>query len=318
MIFKYDVENYLNMTKNAGPVGLCKMMVYFLHPRLMPIGIFRISSFFYRSNIKILAQVFSYFNQIFFGLEISPKVKIGPGFFMPHCRSTVIGAKAIGDNVTIYQNVTIGAKYLDFDYNSETRPTIGSNVIIGTGATVLGGVKIGEGARIGPHTLVTTDIEPSTKYINAQNKNSGINFGVITKAQPEILNFKGRGDDRGLLVAIEAIADVPFEIKRVYYIFDTRTDVRRGFHAHRNLKQVAIALKGSCKFMIDDGDKQSHYVLDQPTQGLLLHGFLWREMYDFSDDCVLLVLADQYYDENDYIRSFDEFKKMTTLNKGQI
>ena len=309
MIFKSDVENYLNMTKKSGSVGLMKMIIYFFFFFFTPNGIFRLSSFFYRMNIQILAQILSYINQILFGLEISPKVKIGPGFFMPHCRATVIGAKEIGDNVTIYQNVTIGAKYLDFDYNSSTRPTIGNNVIIGTGATVLGGVKIGEGARIGPHALVMTDIEPNTKFVLTQNSNSS-SLCDLAQTKPEILNFKDICDARGALVAIEAIKVIPFEIKRIYYIFNTKTAVRRGFHAHRNLKQVAIAIHGSCKFLIDSGAEQSHYELNSPVQGLLIEGLLWREMYEFTDDCVLLVLANQYFDENDYIRNYDEFKKM--------
>ncbi|MBC7457246.1 MAG: WxcM-like domain-containing protein, partial [Bdellovibrionaceae bacterium] len=76
------------------------------------------------------------------------------------------------------------------------------------------------------------------------------------------------------------------------------------------LKQVAIAVHGSCKFLIDNGIEQSHYELNNPAEGLLIEGLLWREMYEFSDDCVLLVLANQYFDENDYIRNYDEFKKM--------
>jgi serine acetyltransferase len=310
MIFKSDVENYLSKTKKSGSVNLITMLIYFFHPRLTPIGIFRISSFFYRMNIQILAQLFSYINQILFGLEISPKVKIGPGFFMPHCRATVIGAKEIGNNVTIYQNVTIGAKYLDFNYNSDTRPSIGNNVIIGTGATVLGGVKVGEGSRIGPHALVTTDVEPNTKHVLMHNNHIST-VCDLKYSKPEIIDFKNMVDDRGVLVAVEAIKDVPFEIKRIYYIYGTKAAVRRGFHAHRNLKQVAIAVNGSCKFLIDNGEVHTHYELNNPAQGLLIDGLLWREMYDFSDDCVLLVLANQYFDENDYVRNYDEFKKMT-------
>ena len=117
------------------------------------------------------------------------------------------------------------------------------------------------------------------------------------------------GDDRGSLVALEEENNIPFSIKRVYYIFDTKEGVRRGFHAHKKLKQVAIAVKGSCRFLLDDGTERIEVVLDNPAQGLLSESCIWREMYDFSSDCVLMVLADCYYDENDYIRDYDDFLK---------
>ncbi|MCK6876072.1 FdtA/QdtA family cupin domain-containing protein [Enterobacter bugandensis] len=115
------------------------------------------------------------------------------------------------------------------------------------------------------------------------------------------------GDDRGSLVALEEENNIPFSIKRVYYIFDTKEGVRRGFHAHKKLKQVAIAVKGSCRFLLDDGTEKIEVVLDNPAQGLLIESCIWREMYDFSSDCVLMVLADSHYDENDYIRDYDAF-----------
>lgn len=117
------------------------------------------------------------------------------------------------------------------------------------------------------------------------------------------------GDDCGSLVALEEENNIPFSIKRVYYIFDTKEGVRRGFHAHKKLKQVAIAVKGSCRFLLDDGTERIEVVLDNPAQGLLIESCIWREMYDFSSDCVLMVLADCHYDENDYIRDYDDFLK---------
>ena len=115
------------------------------------------------------------------------------------------------------------------------------------------------------------------------------------------------------MIALEKEHNIPFDIKRVYYIFDTTDGVRRGFHAHKNLKQLAICVKGSCKFLLDDGISQEVYTLDKPTIGLYLEGLIWREMFDFSDDCVLMVLADAYYDEVDYIRSYQDFT--TEVNK---
>ena len=123
----------------------------------------------------------------------------------------------------------------------------------------------------------------------------------------ELISFQTLGDERGSLIAIEEGYNAPFEIKRVYYIFNTKKDVVRGYHAHINLKQIAIAVKGSCTFVIDNGQKREEILLDNPNKGLLIEGLIWREMKDFSEDCVLLVIASEHYDENDYIRDYQKF-----------
>jgi len=123
----------------------------------------------------------------------------------------------------------------------------------------------------------------------------------------KLIPLQTHDDPRGSLVAIEENKNLPFTVKRVYYLYNTQLGVRRGFHAHKNLKQLAIVVKGSCRFLLDDGSERTDVLLDSPTQGLLIESMVWREMYDFSEDCVLLVLADQLYDENDYIRSYEEF-----------
>ena len=125
-----------------------------------------------------------------------------------------------------------------------------------------------------------------------------------------IINFKSLGDARGDLISLESKKEIPFEIKRVYYIFDTQNDVIRGLHAHKELKQVAIVLKGSCQFLLDNGVCKESVILSNPHQGLLIDSFLWREMSDFSEDCVLIVLASAHYDESDYIREYDQFIKL--------
>ena len=126
----------------------------------------------------------------------------------------------------------------------------------------------------------------------------------------KFIDFDIKGDERGKLIAIEQFKDIPFEIKRVYYIFDTKSGVRRGYHAHKNLEQVAICVSGSCKFVLDNGkERVENIILDSTNKGLFIGKMIWREMYDFSDDCVLLLLASEYYDENDYIRNYEEFLK---------
>jgi dTDP-4-dehydrorhamnose 3,5-epimerase-like enzyme len=123
----------------------------------------------------------------------------------------------------------------------------------------------------------------------------------------KLIQLKSCGDERGSLIALEEKSNIPFKIKRVYYMFNTTEGVRRGYHAHKTLKQVAIAVRGSCKFMLDDGAEKIEVTLNHPAQGLLIESFMWREMFDFSEDCVLMVLADQIYDEVDYVRNYDQF-----------
>lgn len=119
--------------------------------------------------------------------------------------------------------------------------------------------------------------------------------------------FPPHGDDRGQLIAIEEQKDLPFDIKRVYYIYDTLADVRRGFHAHKKLEQILICVSGSCKIHLDNGFDTAEVTLDKPYEGLYISNDMWREMYDFSEGAVLLVLASEYYDELDYIRNYEDF-----------
>ena len=119
--------------------------------------------------------------------------------------------------------------------------------------------------------------------------------------------FPPHGDDRGQLGAIEAMKDLPFEVRRVYYIYDTLPGVRRGFHAHLNLQQILLCVNGSCKIHLDNGTDTAEVTLDKPNVGLYISNDMWREMYDFTPGTVLLVLASEYYDEADYIRNYDVF-----------
>jgi UDP-2-acetamido-3-amino-2,3-dideoxy-glucuronate N-acetyltransferase len=134
------------------------------------------------------------------------------------------------------------------------------------------------------------------------------------------ISFDLLSNDTGSLVSLEALKNIPFPIKRVYYIFDTKSGVVRGRHAHTKLSQVLIAVSGSCKVKNFDGKCEEIYTLDNPNKGLYIGQNIWREMFDFSTDCVLVVLADEYYDEDDYIRDYDKFLKniLTQDLKGRI
>lgn len=131
----------------------------------------------------------------------------------------------------------------------------------------------------------------------------------------EKVNLVSHGDSRGQLIAIEEYDEIPFMIKRVYYIYDTNSDVTRGCHAHRTLKQLLVCVSGNCKIRLDDGKESQIVLLDKPNEGILICDTIWREMFDFSKDAVLLVLASEIYDEKDYIRDYQEFLKYVT-DKG--
>lgn len=121
--------------------------------------------------------------------------------------------------------------------------------------------------------------------------------------------FQQHGDERGMLVALEEFKDIPFEIKRVYYMYDTKPDIHRGFHAHKKLEQILICIHGTCKILLDNGSEKKVVSLEKPYEGLYISNDMWREMYDFSPDAVLLVLASDVYCEDDYIRDYEEFLK---------
>ena len=125
--------------------------------------------------------------------------------------------------------------------------------------------------------------------------------------EAKMIQFKINGDARGSLIALEENRNIPFTIKRVYYMYDTKEGVHRGFHAHKNLHQVLFCPSGACTIMLDSGYERIEVRLDKPTEGLIVEPNTWREMYDFTPDAVLMVLASEYYDESDYIRDYGEF-----------
>ncbi len=129
--------------------------------------------------------------------------------------------------------------------------------------------------------------------------------------------FQQHGDTRGMLVALEECKDIPFEIKRVYYLYNTREGVRRGFHSHKSLEQILVCIHGSCKILLDNGHEKKVVPLEKPYEGLYIANDIWREMYDFSPDAVLLVLASDFYKEEDYIRDYEEFLKSTYQERNE-
>lgn len=120
-----------------------------------------------------------------------------------------------------------------------------------------------------------------------------------------LIKLKCFKDKYGSLVPIEQCKDIPFDIKRVYYITGVDQNVTRGFHSHRVLHQLLICVNGSVKIRVKNPNDEEIIELNDPSVGLYIGPLIWREMFDFSEGAVLLVLASEYYDENDYIRNYD-------------
>ena len=130
----------------------------------------------------------------------------------------------------------------------------------------------------------------------------------------KVIKLPVHGDERGSLVALEELSNVvPFQIKRIYYIFYTTSEITRGKHAHYKLEQLLVCTSGSCDILVDNGFEQQTIKLDSPIKGLLITNsqIIWREMSNFSKDCVLMVLASEKYTESDYIRNYEKFLEVS-------
>ena len=130
----------------------------------------------------------------------------------------------------------------------------------------------------------------------------------MNKGNYEIYNFLIKGDERGSLIAIEQGYNAPFEIKRVYYLYDVPAGAERGGHAHKILQQFLVAISGSFDVILNDGKIETKVTLNKPYEGLLIKNKTWRELKNFSSGAVCLVLASEVFREDDYIRDFDDFK----------
>lgn len=141
-----------------GEVSTAALVLACFNPRIVPVVLLRVAEFFYVRRLGLLAKFFSMLNVMIFGIEVSPKVRIGGGLFLPHTVGTVLGAEKIGDNCTILQGVTLGTSEPDMDFTVLMRPIIGNHVLIGAGAKVIGRVVIGDYAKIGANAVVLRDV----------------------------------------------------------------------------------------------------------------------------------------------------------------
>lgn len=155
---RLDIERHYSMRGRVGKVSTLMLVKACLGPRMAPVLLLRLAEFFHGNNFGLLSKLFSMLNVLIFGIEISPQVQIGGGLFLPHTVGTVLGAASIGENCTIMQGVTLGTSEPDMGFTLSMRPVIGSGVLIGAGAKVIGNVRVGDHARIGANAVVLTDV----------------------------------------------------------------------------------------------------------------------------------------------------------------
>jgi serine O-acetyltransferase len=154
-----DLERQLHLSGDSGArASLFRLLRRLLHPRFLPIVLYRCSRSALLNNLPAVANLLSYLNQIMFGLEISPRCAIGPGIFFPHTSGTVIGASKIGKDATIFQGVTLGARQIDMNYDLALRPELGDYVVVGAGAKVLGGIALGDNVKVGANSVLLRSI----------------------------------------------------------------------------------------------------------------------------------------------------------------
>lgn len=137
------------------------------------------------------------------------------------------------------------------------------------------------------------------------------------KSQAELIDIASFQDSRGSLAFFESSVGLPFSIQRIYYIFDVPKNQTRGYHAHLELEQIFIAIKGSFDIVLHDGEQEQVYSLTSPTQGLFVPRMNWRVLKNFSADAVCLVLASDIYRPTDYIDDFEQFLKLST-SPGEV
>ncbi len=153
-----DIERYYFLCGHRGPVSGTMLFAACFNPRMVPVVLLRLAEYFHGRRIGLLAKFFSAINVLVFGIEVSPLVEIGGGLFLPHTVGTVIGAARIGDNCTIMQGVTLGTSEPEIGFTAAARPVVGNGVLIGAGAKVIGGITVGDHAKIGANAVVLRDV----------------------------------------------------------------------------------------------------------------------------------------------------------------
>ena len=173
-----DIERFYWMRGHREPVSTPTLVLACFNPRMVPVVLLRLAEFFHGHRPGLLAKLFSMFNVLVFGIEVSPQVQIGGGLFLPHTVGTVIGAERIGDNCTIMQGVTLGTSEPDMGFTVSERPVIGNDVLIGAGAKVIGCITVGDHAKIGANAVVLCDVPAHAVAV-------GVPATILARQAPE-------------------------------------------------------------------------------------------------------------------------------------
>jgi serine O-acetyltransferase len=173
-----DIERFYRIRGDFGTVSTWKLLLACFNPRVAPVVLLRLAEFFHRHRFGLFAKLFSILNVWVFGIEVSPRVQIGGGLFLPHTVGTVIGAERIGDNCTIMQGVTLGSREPDMGFTPSKRPVIANDVLIGAGAKVIGRVMVGDHAKIGANAVVLCDVPAYAVAV-------GVPARILARQEPE-------------------------------------------------------------------------------------------------------------------------------------
>lgn len=173
-----DIERYQQWLGYPEPVSTFKLIKTCFNPRMLPVVFIRLAEFFFEHRLGVFAKLFTMANVVFFGIESSPQVKIDGGLFLPHTVGTVLGAERIGRNVTILQGVTLGTAEPDRGFTVSLRPVIGDHVVIGSGAKIIGRVRVGDYAKVGANAVVLQDVPPYALAV-------GVPARIITRPMPD-------------------------------------------------------------------------------------------------------------------------------------
>jgi UDP-2-acetamido-3-amino-2,3-dideoxy-glucuronate N-acetyltransferase len=231
----------------------------------------------------------------------------------------------IGPNVTFTNDPFPRSKKPPQEFSSTV---IQKGASIGANATILPGVTVGQNAMVGAGSVVTKNVPPNAivlgnpaRIVNYVVKSAGENVQIISDEPelPEIpvsavklLKFPEISDLRGNLTFAETPGLLPFVPSRFFLIYDIPGKEVRGEHAHKELHQFMICIKGSCAVVVDDGNERCELVLNKPSLGLYVPPMIWATQYKFTQDAVLLVLASDVYKAEDYIRNYEEYLKLTS------
>lgn len=266
------------------------------------------------------------------GTQLDERVSVGPGVVVGGRCTLAAGAVlqrdvVVGDDVVIGPNAAfVGEPARGGDVGPVT--TVREGVRVGANSTVLHGVTIGAHATVGAGAVVTTDVPPNATVVGSPARivgyrstspHTGESRFRASSVEPDrfpvsigratLLRFPQVDDLRGSLSFGEVPAHLPFVPRRYFIVFDVPSREVRGEHAHRDLHQLLICVRGECAVAIDDGETRGEVMLDRPRMALHLPPMVWGTQYRYSPDAVLLVLASSGYDDADYIRDHDEFEQ---------